>query len=136
MDQVQTQEEVEMEHASAAYSAVEQALKKERKLETLLKEVHHDAEDADGILDNYASAEIGEDLEKRREESVSELSHSLEEKIQSKWKAAKEEELLAREMEEDAWDSLEQLKENEDHLKATLEELKAFTKKENEQKQR
>ena len=130
LDQVRTQEEVAMEHASAAYTAAQTAVAREQELVHKWQEVHHDAADADEILEHYAQADWGEDLEQRREEAVSEMAHSMEETIQAKLQTAKQEELRAREEEEEAWHNLEQLKVNEEQLKSTLQELKEFTKKE------
>jgi len=125
-DFVHTKEEVEQEHIAKAHDKVEKAVAKEHHLEELFQEVHHDADDADGILFNYDLVEAGEDTEKRREETVSEISHVLEDAIESKWVAAQKEELAAREEEENAKHSLEELQHHEDELNAALKELHVF----------
>lgn len=135
-DYVHTKEEVEKEHIAQAHDKVERAVDKEKHLEELYREVHHDADDADGILFNYDLAEAGEDTEKRREEAVSDISHTLESAIETKMEAALKEELSAREEEETAERSLEELQHSEEDLNAALKELHVFkvaNKKEDEE---
>jgi hypothetical protein len=73
--------------------------------------------------------EIGEDLEKRRELVVSDISHHIEEYVAKRLEKAKAEELRARETEDNAKYNLEELQQQENDLKATLDELKLYTKK-------
>lgn len=122
-------EEVEKEHASFAHEKLKKALDQEDALDAALQEAHHDAEDADSILDNYATGTLAEDREKRRELTVSEVSHRIENYAKSRLLEAREAEFLAKTEETDALEHLQQLEQKEQDLKATLEELKVLAQK-------
>ena len=119
-----TKEEVEAEHIAAAHEALKRAIKKEKALEALAAEAHHDADDADVILNGYDVNHLMEDREKRRELAVSDISHHVEDYVETRIREAREAEALARQEKEAATLILEQLKKSEEDLKATLEELK------------
>ena len=89
IDFAQAKERVEKEHARKAHSELEKALSEESKLAGFVSEAHHDAEDADQIIHTFEDMEIGEDLEKRREMAVSDISHHLEDYVANAWKRPK-----------------------------------------------
>lgn len=124
-----TKEEVEEEHIAAAHEQLKNAIKKEAALESMAAEVEHDADDADVVLDTYEKDHLMEDREKRRELAVSDISHHVEDYVETRIREAKEAEMLAKEEEEAASLILEQLKKNEEELKATLKELKEMKNK-------
>lgn len=125
-----TKEQVEEEHLAAAHEQLKMALKKEAALEAMAAEVQHDADDADIILDTYEKSRLMEDREKRRELAISDISHHVEDYVETRLREAKEAEALAAEEEKAASRILRQLKKNEEELKATLEELKEMKKEE------
>ena len=129
-----TKEIVEEEHANAAHEALKNAISQEEKLEAMAKEAHHDADDADQILGNYDKGQFLEDKEKRREMAVADISHHVEDYVETRLHQAKEAEEHAREEEQEAKRSLEEMHRKEDELKATLEELKTLKPKKNAQK--
>ena len=122
-------EEVEEEHIAAAHEALKKAIKEEEALEAIAAEARHDADDADIILENYEHDHLMEDREKRRELTISDISHHVENYVQTRIREAKEAEALAKEEEEAATLILEQLKRNEEGLKATLQDLKEMKSK-------
>jgi len=124
-----SKEEVEEEHITAAHEALKNAMKQEEALEAMAAEVHRDADDADVILDSYENNHLQEDREKRRELTVSDISHHVEDYVKSRIREAKQAEALAKEEEDAAALILEQLKKNEAELKATLKELKTMKNK-------
>ena len=124
-----TKEQVEEEHIAAAHKQLTIALQKEAALEAMAAEVQHDADDANVILDSYEKDHLMEDREKRRELTVSDISHHVEDYVETRIRDAKEAEMLAAGEEEAASLILRQLQKNEQELKATLEELKEMKKK-------
>ena len=124
-----TKEIIEEEHAISAHEALKKALSQEQALGEFAKEAHHDAEDADQILNNYETAHLLEDVEERREMAVADISHHVEDYVEERLHQAKEAEKLAREEEAEAKRSLEQLQNSEEALKAALEELKTLKPK-------
>lgn len=121
-----TKEEIEEEHIATAHEALMKAIKEEKALEAMALEVAHDAEDSDMILDAFERNHLMEDREKRRELAVSDISHHVEDYVETRIREAKEAEALAKEEEEAASLILEQLKRNEKDLKATLKELRTM----------
>lgn len=134
IDAVQTQEVVELDHAAAAHQALEEAVNEEKALENAAKELHHDAEDADAILDTYESQNILEDLEERREMAISDIAHHVENYVETRLKAAREKERMAKGEEEEAKGAYERLLNNEDNLWDTLYELKDLIREKTEKK--
>ena len=130
---VQTKEEIEKERASSAHEKLEDVLRHEQKLEADAKEAHHDAVFADEVIETYESGEFGEDRELRREEAVADISHHVEDYVKARLSEAKDAELRAKEEEDDAKKSLEELQKQEQDLKITLGELMAY---EDEQKEK
>ena len=124
-----TKELIEEEHVHSAHDKLKNALSVEDALEANQREAHHDAEDADGILNTYDRAKWPEDREKRREMAVADISHHVEDYIEERLHQAKETEARAREEEDEAKRSLEELRDHEENLKATLEELKTLKPK-------
>jgi len=124
IDAVQTAQVVELDHASTAHHVLEEAVSEEKVLESVAKEMHHDAEDADAILETYERQHILEDLEERREMAISDIAHHIENYVESRLNAAKEKEVHAKEEELEAQKTFNQLLINEDELWDTLYELK------------
>lgn len=129
VEYARTKEEVEAEHVAAAHDALKKAIKEEEALEAMASELDHDAFDADSILDTYEKDHLTEDREMRRELAVSDISHHVEDYVETRIREAKEAEALAKEEEDAAALILEQLKRNEEDLKATLQELKTMKNK-------
>ena len=123
------QEEIEEEHVEAAHKEYEKVLREEDALKNIFDEAAHDAEDADQILEWQNKMEIGEDAERRREIAVSEVSHSVENYVESRFLRAKEEERRAKEQEDEAKRELDRLHMGEVGLRATLDALKERRKK-------
>ena len=135
IDYVHTREEVEEEHASEAHRALEKAAEREKALEAAAKEVHHDAEDADDILETYERGMYPEDREERREMAVADVAHNVENYVASRLEETREAEQRAKEEEENAHLVAEELKRDEENLKASLNALQALKReKEKEQK--
>jgi len=133
IEYVHTKEEVEEEHVEAAHEVITKVSEQEKALENAAHIAHHDADDAEEILNHYEELSIGEDFDKRREEAVADLAHNVEDYAESRLDAAHQAELKAREQEEEAKQTLIELQQNEDILKATLEDLKALKKQKDEQ---
>jgi hypothetical protein len=133
---VHTKEEVEDEHVASVQDALRRVLKIEDVWGGVANLAHHDAEDADGILHTYATELFGEDREKRRELAVTDLAHHMEDYAGERLHQAEEEELHIREEEGEAKNELEQLKWNEELLKATLDELKAIKREQEKTQQK
>lgn len=129
VEYARTKEEVEAEHVAAAHDTLKKAMKEEQALEAMSAELQHDAFDADAILDTYEKNHLMEDREMRRELTVSDISHHVEDYVETRIREAKEAEALAKEEEDAAALILQQLKKNEEELKATLQELKTMKNK-------
>lgn len=82
--------------------------------------------DADEILSHYDQKKLPEDLEKRREMTVSEISHRVDDYVQERMHQAKDAEVRARNEEAKAKDLLEDLHQKEENLKSTLAELESL----------
>lgn len=100
MKNVQTYEVVELDHASTAHHVLDEAVNEEKVLENVAKERHHNAEDADAILDTYQHDHLQEDTEERREMAISDIAHHVENYVETRLRAAKEKEVHAKEEED------------------------------------
>lgn len=123
MDYVHTEEEVEEEHFARTRKALERVLKTEKTLEENANVAHHDADEADSILEKYT--ELGEDRQKRRELAVSDLAHHVESYASERLHQAGHEEKQLHEEEDAVTKELRHLQLNELVLNEALGKLRA-----------
>jgi hypothetical protein len=125
---VRTAESDEMDHARKAHRRLEKAAQLEHSLEKAEREIHHEAVDADSIIETYEKENILEDREKRREIAVSEIAHHVENYVESRLAELRKVEENAKQEEHEAEEHLAELLVNEGEIRATLEELKSLRK--------
>jgi hypothetical protein len=123
IEYVETKEVLEEEEAAWAHKQLENAIHQEEALQAIVEEAHHDAEDAEEILSHYWHGDYPEDREMRREMTVADISHQVEDYAQKRLREAKEMEHRAKENEKTALEDLEELQQHEEILKKTLAEV-------------
>jgi hypothetical protein len=126
IEHVHTKEEVQEEHVISLHKTLKKVLDTEQLLEAAVFGAHHAAEDADAIVHTYEAGGLGEDREKRRELTLADLAHHIEDYADERLHEVKDKELHVREEEEDTKQELSRLKWNEEVLNFALEELKAL----------
>ena len=128
-----TKELVEETHVQSAHAAVEDALEMEKVLETAEKEANQDIAEAEHYLEDHVQSPWRGDNEKRRQAVVADISHRVENYVESRLAEAQQAEQRAREAEDRAQHTLEELQRREADLKATLDELKLYRLREETQ---
>ena len=105
----------------------------EKALEKAEKEANQDIVEAEHYLEDHAQSPWRGDNEKRRQAVVADISHRVENYVESRLAEAQKAEHRARQAEERAQHSLEELQRREADLKATLDELKLYRLREETQ---
>ena len=126
-----SKELVEESHVHTAHEALEKAIDEERTLELAEKEALRDIAEAELYLQDKNRPP--KDPETRRQLVISDISHRVENYVESRLWEAQEAERKAREAEQEAQEHLEELQRREADLKATLDELKRFKLREETQ---
>ena len=121
-----SKELIEESHLHSAHAALEKAISEEKALDLAEMEAHQEIIDSEMYLKDHEQSPWKGDNEKRRQSVVSDISHRVENYVQSRLAEAQEAERAARKAEEEAKKHVEDLQRREAELKSTLDELKLF----------
>jgi len=121
-----SKELIEESHLDSAKAALEKAVSEEKALELAEMEAHQEIIDAELYLKDHEQSPWKGDYEKRRQSVVTDISHRVENYVESRLAEAHEAEEAARRAQEEARQHVEDLQRREAELKATLDELQRF----------
>lgn len=134
-----TKELVEERHIHSAHEALEKAIDTERTLERAEKEALRDIAEAELYLQDHPSssaqqqAKSSGDSERHRQMVIADISHRVENYVESRLFRAQQAEQQARVAELEAQEHLQELQKREEDLKTTLDELKLYKLREETQ---
>ena len=121
-----TKELIEESHLQSAHQAVEHAVDMEKALEQAEKEANQDINEAEQYLTDHPTERLVDSADKRRQTLVADISHRVENYVESRLHEARMAEAKARAAEQEAVEKVEELHQREDDLKKTLDQLKRF----------
>ena len=121
-----TKELIEESHLQSAHQAVEHAVDMEKALEQAEKEANQDINEAEQYLTDHLTERLVDSADKRRQTLVADISHRVENYVESRLHEARMAEAKARAAEQEAMEKVEELHRREDDLKKTLDQLKRF----------
>lgn len=121
-----SKELIEENHLHNAHAALEKAMSEEKALEHAKMEARKEIVNAELYLYDHERSSWNEDNEKHRQSVVADISHRVENYVQSRLTEAQAAETSAREAEEETRKHVEDLRRREAELKSTLDELKLF----------
>lgn len=121
-----TKELVEESHVHTAHEALEKAIDEERTLELAEMEALKDMAEAELYLQDHPEASSLSHFETRRQSVTHDISHRVENYVESRLVEAQQAEGQARQAELEAQKHLQELQKRETELKHTLDELKRF----------
>ena len=121
-----TKELVEESQVHIAHEALEKIIEEERTLELAEKEALKDMAEAELYMQDHPEQAPLSHFETRRQSVIHDISHRVENYVESRLVEAQQAEEKARHAESEAQKHLQELQKREAELKHTLDELKRF----------